>query len=79
MKTLRLPIASDKLISMNSGKLTEDIRPVNKFYISRLKFDLWNPKPFDKVEYYNGDEIITMNLESITVKGDSYIIKVNKE
>lgn len=79
MQALRLPIASKKLIRIKSGDLREDIRPVNKFYISRLKYDIWNPKPFEKIEYYSGGDIFTVNIESIKVVGETYVINVNTD
>lgn len=77
MKTLRLPIALEKLNNIKSGTTTEDIRPVNRFYISRLKFDIWDPKPFDKIEYYSVENTVTVNLESIKVVGSNYVLKIN--
>lgn len=76
MKTLRLPISNEKLNLIKNG-LKIDIRPVNKFYISRLKFDIWNPKPFEKIEYFTKNETLEVDLVGIKVKGNEYLIEIN--
>lgn len=37
-----------------SGEMTEDYREIKPYWIARMHFDIWNKKPFDAVQFYNG-------------------------
>lgn len=54
MKILHLNLKREWFDLILSGEKKEEYREIKSFWIKRLKFDIWNTKPFDVIYFKNG-------------------------
>jgi len=54
IKVLHLTLKKKWFDMILSGQKKEEYREIKPYWITRLKFDIWNTKPFDFIEFRNG-------------------------
>ena len=52
--TLRLTLKKKWFDMIARGEKTEEYREIKPYWIKRLRFDIWNVRPFQYVEFRNG-------------------------
>lgn len=52
--TLKLTLKKKWFDMISSGEKKEEYREIKPYWIKRLKFDIWNVRPFLYVEFRNG-------------------------
>lgn len=92
-RVLHLTLKKKWFDMIASGEKKEEYREIKPYWIKRLKFDLWDSKPFDLIVFKNGYGAnvpkMTVELKRICVgravpewsdnwQGDVFIIKLGE-
>ena len=91
MKTLHLTLKKKWFDMILSGEKKEEYRETKPYWIKRIKFDLWNKKPFHIIKFTSGyaKNAPTFEIECLGIEigkakpewsdnwqGDVFIIKL---